>query len=175
MAITYFKRYRMEIDLKRVDELLLPSPFSWKPWSDSLLESHAETKYFCFRDELDALVFPALGELSGCRRLMRQIRRKPGFQPGATWLLDGPTGSCGTIQGVRDRSGFGAIQNVGILPEYRGLGLGRILVCKALTGFREAGLQQVFLEVTAENLPAVQLYRSIGFRRVKTLYKAISG
>jgi ribosomal protein S18 acetylase RimI-like enzyme len=44
-----------------------------------------------------------------------------------------------------------------------------------LAGFRQAGLRQAYLEVTAENAQAVQLYRNVGFRRAKTLYKAIDG
>jgi ribosomal protein S18 acetylase RimI-like enzyme len=47
------------------------------------------------------------------------------------------------------------------------------LVRRALAGFSQAGLRQAYLEVTAENVPAVQLYRNVGFRRAKTLYKAI--
>ena len=36
-----------------------------------------------------------------------------------------------------DRGPIGAIQNVGVAPDYRGLGLGRRpLVFKCLTGFR---------------------------------------
>ena len=82
-------------------------------------------------------------------------------------------GYVGTVQGVADLGPIGAIQNVGVLRMYRGLGLGRALVRRALAGFHQAGLRQAYLEVTAENVPAVQLYRNVGFRRAKTLYKAI--
>jgi ribosomal protein S18 acetylase RimI-like enzyme len=47
------------------------------------------------------------------------------------------------------------------------------LVRRALAGFSRAGLTRAYLEVTAENSAAVQLYRNVGFRRVKTLYKAV--
>ena len=42
-------------------------------------------------------------------------------------------------------------------------------------GFRAAGLRRVYLEVTAENSSAVRLYRDLGFRRAKVLYKAVDG
>ena len=106
---------------------------------------------------------------------MREIRRKPGFLPGATWLIACPEGYVGTVQGVMDRGPIGAIQNLGVIPAYRGLGLGRALVRRALRGFYQAGLRRAYLEVTAENAAAVQLYRSLGFRRAKTLYKAVDG
>ena len=176
MAITYHKRFRMEINLdgSPPPPLLLP-PFRWVGWDESLLNSHAEVKYQSFRDEIDSHVFPCLGEKNGCLRLMREIRRKPGFLAVSTWLIACPNGYCGTVQGVMDRGPIGAIQNLGVVPAYRGLGLGKALVRQALEGFYQAGLRQAYLEVTAENSSAVQLYRAIGFRRSKTLYKAVNG
>jgi len=176
MAITYYKRLRMEVDLDGSNlSQTLPGPFFWAPWDETLLAQHAEVKYRSFREEIDAAVFPCLGDRQGCLRLMREIRRKPGFLPGATWLIACEEGYVGTIQGVMDYGPIGAVQNVGVLPEYRGLGLGRALVNRALWGFHQAGLRRAYLEVTAENRSAVQLYRALGFRKARTLYKAVGG
>ena len=178
MAITYYKRLRMEIDLDGHSPTLaaaLPGRFVWVPWEEALLADHAEVKFQSFRHEIDAYVFPCLGDRYGCQRLMREIRRKPGFLPGATWLIACPEGYVATVQGVMDLGPIGAIQNLGVIPSYRGIGLGRALVHRALAGFREAGLRRAYLEVTAENNAAVQLYRSLGFHRAKTLYKAVDG
>ena len=174
MAISYYKRFRMEVDLDgSLVTPALPFPFRWVGWEESLLDQHAEVKYRSFRDEIDAQVFPCLGDRFGCQRLMREIRNKPGFLPAATWLIASPEGYCGTIQGVMDRGPIGAIQNVGVIPSYRGLGLGRALIRRALDGFYRVGLRRAYLEVTAENSAAVLLYREVGFRRAKTLYKAV--
>lgn len=174
MAVSYFKRFRMEIDLDG-DAAAEPLPhgFRWIAWDDDLIDLHSELKYLSFRSELDSLIFPCLGDREGCRRLMREIRRKPGFLPSATWAIAAPEGCVATIQGVIDRGPIGSIQNVGVLPGYRGQGLGRALVRQALAGFTAAGLRRAYLEVTAENQAAVRLYRGIGFRRCRTLYKAI--
>lgn len=175
MAITYYKRLRMEIDLTALEAPPpLSAPYFWVPWDEGLLPAHAEVKYQSFREAIDAAVFPCLGDRNGCLRLMREIRRKAGFLPSATWLIANHDGCVGTIQGVLDRGPIGAIQNVGVLPDHRGFGLGAALVRKALWGFREAGVNRAFLEVTAENQPAARLYRGLGFQRVKTLYKAVS-
>jgi ribosomal protein S18 acetylase RimI-like enzyme len=174
MAITYYKRFRMEIDLDRaITTALLPRSFAWVPWQESLLEQHAEVKYRSFMGEVDAYVFPCLGDRYGCRRLMSEIRRKSGFLPEATWMIACSEGYVGTVQGVKDQGSIGAIQNVGVIPSYRGLGLGRALIRRALAGFCQAGLHRAYLEVTAENSAAVRLYREVGFRRAKTLYKAV--
>ena len=68
---------------------------------------------------------------------------------------------------------MGAIQNLGVLPAHRGLGLGAALLLQALHGFRRAGLGRAFLEVTAQNDAAIRLYRRLGFRCRKTIYKAV--
>ncbi len=176
MAMTYYKRFRMEIDLNgAITGAALPGSFVWVPWEESLVEKHAEVKFLSFLGEVDAYVFPCLGDRAGCRRLMGEIRRKPGFLPGATWLVACTDGYVGAVQGVMDQGPIGAIQNVGVLPDFRGRGLGRALVRRALAGFAQAGLQRAYLEVTAQNDGAVQLYREVGFRRAKTLYKAVSG
>lgn len=171
--ITYFKRFRMEIDLNPFLVPPLPEGYSWVPWDDTLLESHAEVMFHSFQEQVDAIVFPSLGNRSGCSVLMTEIRRKPGFLPLATWLLTSPSGYCGTVQGVRDRSGLGAIQNLGVLPLHRGRGLGRVLLIQALHGFLRSSLGRAYLEVTAQNDGAVRLYHRLGFRRRKTLYKAV--
>lgn len=182
MGVIYYKRFRMEIDLVRTPPPPPPeltTGYEWTAWHPRLLDRHAAAKLACFHHELDAEVFPCLGEAEGCRRLMSEIVNRPQFTPGATWLISrhAPDGEwlddCGTIQGVMHEPGIGSIQNVGIVSEHRGLGLGRTLVLKSLEGFFRAGADRVFLEVTARNLPAVQLYRSLGFRLARTSYRAV--
>ena len=176
---TYFKRFRMEADLgiPRTGSGL-PAGYRFVPWNEAVIDVHARTKFRAFRDELDAIVFPCLGSLEGCRRLMREIRNKSGFLPAATWLIARGTTPeslqwCGTIQGVADRHGVGMIQNVGVVPGHRGLGLGRCLVERAAAGFRMHGLRRVSLEVTVDNARAVRLYQRLGFRRIRTVYKSV--
>ncbi len=180
MGLTYFKRFRMEIDLSgRVfAPAVLPPGYRLIEWSDSLLESHAEAKYQSFRDEIDSNVFPCLGDLVGCHRLMQEIRGKQGFLPQATWLAayEAPGGLlefCGTIQGIRDYTGMGAIQNLGVTPEHRSRHLGSCLLVGALAGFQQAGLRRAFLEVTAQNSGAIRLYHRMGFTKARTVYKAV--
>ena len=180
MGLTYFKRFRMEFDLDDLpatgDE---PKGYRMVPWNDGLLHAHADTKYQSFCFELDANVFPCLGDREGCRRLMGEISRRPGFVQEATWLMsysdsrDKAPEYCGTIQGVCDRHGTGWVQNLGITPPHRGRKLGTKLLFKSLAGFRTAGLRRGALEVTAQNTGALRLYQRLGFRTVKTVYKAV--
>lgn len=181
MPTTYFKRLRMEIKLRGVKlaEPVLPEGYQWRAWHPVLTEAHARVKCESFRGEIDAMLFPAFADVAGCRRLMRDISLRRGFASAATWLIcRAPNGFGGphpvaTIQGVQLGWRRGAIQNVGVVPQHRGLGLGRALLAKSLCGFRDLGIRRVTLEVTAENLPAVELYRQLGFRHRRTSYKTV--
>lgn len=171
----------MTCDLRR----RLPAPpslgngYRFVAWRSDLVEAHADTKYRSFRWEIDSEVFSCLGEYSGCHRLMREISQRRGFLPETTWLIEyanpetGQSENCGTIQGIRTSHGVGNIQNVGTTPDHRGRGIGEALVTRALIGFQEAGVRNVLLEVTARNEVAVRLYRRLGFRHAKTVYKSV--
>lgn len=178
MGLTYFKRYRMEIDLRRplFAAPELPAGYTLAAWCEDLLAAHARAKFQSFCVEIDANVFPCLGDREGCERLMREIAQRDGFLAEATWLLTWQCGDsgehCGTVQGVRDTREYGAVQNLGITPQHRGRGLGTALLRRSLEGFRSVGLRRAFLEVTAQNVGAVRLYQRLGFRRVRTVYKA---
>lgn len=171
--ISYFKRHKMEVELRDLPSPRLPDGFSFAPWSCELLDTHADILFGSFQLEIDSQVFPSLGDRQGSICLMIEMSRKHGFLPEATWLLRGPDGPCGTVQGMRERGGMGSIQNLGILPYWRGRGLGAALLLQALHGFCRAGLGRAQLEVTAQNDAAVRLYRRLGFHRSKTLYKAV--
>src|SRR5688572_12702406 len=154
--VTYYKRYRMEADLTLpLPTADLPAEFTWLPWAERLLDTHAEVKFRCFHGELDGIIFPNLGCRDGCAHLMREIVSRPGFRPEATWLIALGETCVGTVQGISDRAGTGGIQNLGVVAGHRGRGLGKALLLKALHGFRNFGLAKATLEVTAQNESAI--------------------
>ncbi len=173
----FFRRFRMTFDLRfcELPEPLLPDGFKWVPFGEELISRHAAVKHESFRAEMDTSLFPDLKSGLGCEQMMQAIYQHRKFSELATWLIATENGhgficdDCATIQGLALSPFHGEIQNVGVAPEYRGLGLGRALVLKALQGFQKSELKQVQLEVTAHNMPAVELYRSIGFRLTQTI------
>lgn len=180
MSVTYFKRYRMEVELFRrpIAPVALPVGYRLVPWSPDLVDDHAEAKFHSFRGEIDAGIFHSLSELTGCIQLMEGISSGDGFVPEATWLVEtrNPSGErevCGTIQGIKINHRYGAIQNVGVVRLHRGQGIGAALVCAALLGFQQIGMPRAYLEVTVQNKRAVRLYQRLGFRRTKTIYKSV--
>ena len=179
--LVFFKRYRMQFDLRnhRFDELTPPPNFRLLEWKPQLITAHSVAKFRSFRDEFDVNVFPSLGNPDGCRKLMNEISTRSDFVPEATWLLahaDPERESvvnCGTVQGVMDGPSLGVIQNIGVVKSYRGLGLGSLIIFKSLEGFQKAGAKVVSLEVTAHNSGAIKLYQRLGFETKKIVYKIV--
>ncbi|HMP78869.1 MAG TPA: N-acetyltransferase [Pirellulaceae bacterium] len=184
--MTYFRRYRMERAL--ITELFpfpeLPPGYDCHAWDPRDIDAHAHAKFLSFRAELDVHVFPCLGIEQGCLHLMKEIVGRNGFAPQATWLLtfqsQASTGHgssvqarqpIGTIQGIVTDERTGTIQNIGIAPEHRGRGLGRLLIGRTLQGFQSLGLTRAVLEVTAHNTQACRLYERLGFRFQRIVYK----
>lgn len=61
------------------------------------------------------------------------------------------------------------IGNLAVHPDFRRRGIGRSLTLAAIARARECGGELVTLEVRAENTPAYDLYRSLGFQSVESI------
>ena len=55
------------------------------------------------------------------------------------------------------------IQTIAVVPELRSQGLGRELMTALIREAELRGVQDLFLDVRADNIPARALYRSLGF------------
>lgn len=62
----------------------------------------------------------------------------------------------------------GRISMLGVDPDYRGRGVGKVVLLAGLSHLRSKGLQVARLTVDSENRVANALYRSIGFRTCDT-------
>lgn len=174
-----WKRLRMQLDLRNRGRFPvgLPEGYHWVPWRTLLADRHAQVKWKSFRNDLDGQVFNCLSRADGCHSLMREIASQKTFCPESTWLVvyqpepDWPPADVGTIQGILRLGAVGAIQNVGVVPEHRGQGIGKALVLQAANGFLQCGMHFAALEVTAENETAVRLYQRLGFYVNEVLYR----
>ncbi len=67
----------------------------------------------------------------------------------------------------RDRGAY--ITSVSALPAFRGRGLTRALLCACIADVESAsGASTIELEVAPSNVPAVDLYESLGFQRQRS-------
>ncbi|HTR96757.1 MAG TPA: GNAT family N-acetyltransferase [Candidatus Acidoferrales bacterium] len=79
--------------------------------------------------------------------------------------VDGPVG----FVYVAKRDARAWIGGMGVVPEARRAGLGRALMQAAIEGARDAGADEIVLEVLRPNERARRLYESLGFRTVREL------
>jgi ribosomal protein S18 acetylase RimI-like enzyme len=71
----------------------------------------------------------------------------------------------GETSGLPKRFGMGWIGTLGVLPEARGIGIGRALLLRSLAEFWSRGERRVVLAVDAANeTGATRLYESVGMR-----------
>jgi ribosomal protein S18 acetylase RimI-like enzyme len=67
----------------------------------------------------------------------------------------------------RISSELAELRRIYLLPEYRGSGMGRMLVEKALNFCREKKHEKVVLDTTERNKAAIALFTKLGFKVVK--------
>jgi ribosomal-protein-alanine N-acetyltransferase len=60
------------------------------------------------------------------------------------------------------------VNNVAVHPDFRGLGLGETIMRYAIARVRDAGATFMTLEVRQSNMPAMTLYRKLGFEIMGT-------
>jgi mycothiol synthase len=70
------------------------------------------------------------------------------------------------VEAGDDGTPAGVVGHVGVLPAWRGRGLGRVLMRWALRRFASLGVDRAELSVVAANEGALRLYASEGFRTV---------
>jgi mycothiol synthase len=99
---------------------------------------------------------------------LRHVHALPEFDPSGFLLvfptgdLDRPVAFCRTSM----HDGSGEVHLIGVLPEWRGAGLGRALLYWGVHHLRERGATEITLSVEAMNERALGLYERAGFRRV---------
>jgi ribosomal-protein-alanine N-acetyltransferase len=58
------------------------------------------------------------------------------------------------------------VTNVGVLPEYRGLGIGELLMRSLMAAAKTRGAKKMTLEVRKSNYIAQNLYSKLGFEPI---------
>jgi ribosomal protein S18 acetylase RimI-like enzyme len=72
-------------------------------------------------------------------------------------------GWCDIVPATREGHRHCGRLGMGVLPAWRGQGIGRRLLERTVAWARESGLERIELDVYASNAPAIALYRSAGF------------
>ena len=88
---------------------------------------------------------------------------EPWSEKSLTEEIDNPA-ACFLVAMQQDEVlGYGDVDNIAVFPEFRGHGVGRTLMAALIEKARENGGVFITLEVRTSNLPAIAMYRSLGF------------
>lgn len=96
----------------------------------------------------------------------------PGVSPEDILLLvrgEEIAGYCWTKMEGGPELQIGIIGMIGVAPQFRGSGLGRVTLLNSMQRLAEKGSNVVELEVDSENPPARELYASVGFQKISEL------
>ena len=101
----------------------------------------------------------------------RKFMRSPVYDPELETLAVAPDGCiaafCLTWTDPVNR--IGLFEPVGTHPDFRRLGLGRAVMAEACRRLAQRGMTRAMVCTSQDNLPAIKLYESVGFRTVNRL------
>ena len=138
-------------------------------WNQAAYEEAAQLIHRAYEGHVDSGVNDQYRTIAGAARFLNNIIRFPGcgvFDPANSSLLrESKTGTlAGLLLCSRVRHDMGHITQLCIAPEYRGRGLGGVLLAHCAHALTRLSVRGLSLTVTESNHHAVRLYEAQGFR-----------
>ena len=167
-----FERAFLRNDLANVR----PTPpdngaFSFEPWSASYSDRAAALMQWAHFGSVDAEMNEMYRSQEGCRSLLDSIIVQHAcgeLVPAASYVLRKARGQAlsGFLLTTEISAGHAHLAQVAVSPSAQGLGLGKLLLARAIYTLARAGYRSVSLMVSETNQRASSLYESMGFRAV---------
>jgi ribosomal protein S18 acetylase RimI-like enzyme len=142
------------------------------PWSDRDFDAAARLIQLAYTDHVDGQINDQYCSEAGSL-FLRNIVLLPGcgiFLPEASFVIRPTTENAlaGMILTSTVADKVGHTTQVCVKPGYHGNGIGRQLMEHSIQALRRRRYESLSLTVTSVNTHAVELYRHLGFRTVKT-------
>jgi len=149
-----------------------------RPWHDQDLNLAGKLIADAYRDHPDSLINDQYRTVHGSQRFLQNIVRFPGcgvFSPQASHVIVDRKSRelVALLLGSRVSAQCGHITQVCVHPQYRRLGLARMLLRVAALQFQRLGMTELTLTVTETNARAVELYRSEGYEIAHSFNAAV--
>ncbi len=147
-----------------------PAGMEVRRWIDSDFAPAARLIASAYQGHLDSHINEQYRTASGSQRFLHNIVRFPGcgyFDPDSsrTLLRRGSQELAGLLLCSRVRENVGHVTQICVASQYRGAGLGRLLMQECAGNLAKRGFKLLTLTVTASNRNAVRLYEHLGFRQ----------
>lgn len=136
---------------------------------EKYFQSFHETLSFVAKEQvyLEMIEAPSLEKVSS---FQRDLISKNG--PVYYALCEGKVvGWCDVFPFENPRQNHRGSLGMGLLPQFRGKGLGEKLLKKVLDHAKSFGLEKVELHVYTDNSPAINLYKGLGFTEIGIIKK----
>jgi ribosomal protein S18 acetylase RimI-like enzyme len=151
------------------DGASLPPGLELRRWAESDLGPAARLIATSYQGHLDSHINEQYRTASGSQRFLHNIVRFPGcgyFDSESSFALVQPGSDdlAGLLLCSRVREDVGHVTQICVAPEYRGQGLGRLLMVECARALAKRNFALLTLTVTASNRKAVSLYEWLGFR-----------
>jgi GNAT superfamily N-acetyltransferase len=141
----------MRQSLGRIPQVPRPDGLTVEPWTEATAPLFHRAWSESFAERPGYVPVPL-------EEWCRWVESEPTFLPEHSRVVLDGEGPVGFVTVSTDW-----IDQAGVVPAWRGRGLGAHLMARSLTALKKAGSEQVWLCVTEDN-PAHELYRSLGFR-----------
>jgi ribosomal protein S18 acetylase RimI-like enzyme len=150
-------------------EVALPDGMELRRWAENDLGAAARLIATSYQGHLDSHINEQYRTASGSQRFLHNIVRFPGcgyFDSESSRALvhRGNPDLTGLLLCSRVRDDVGHVTQICVGPEYRGRGLGRLLMAECARSLAKRNFSLLTLTVTASNRKAVSLYEWLGFK-----------
>jgi N-acetylglutamate synthase-like GNAT family acetyltransferase len=168
--------------IEDIDNPELSDGMKYEVYDNSQIDELSKVVFISNEGNIDQIVFPNFfGTIKDCKTLIENIENNVygEYKKPYSWLLieeNRIIGAC--LMTIRNKGDTGYIPDIVIDPNYRGKGLGKMLLIhsmkKIIVG--EPDIVKVDLDVTLEN-DARFLYNSLGFKKLReySMYTWVNG
>lgn len=141
-----------------------PQAAIWHSFNESNAAAFSATLRATYCGTLDC---PELSGLRNDADILAAHQSSGEFLPDCWELaeIDGNVAGCILLNRVIGSSAF-EVAYMGVTPNFRGRGVGALLLRRALEKTRQFGAHQITLAVDARNIPARKLYEKLEFRAI---------
>jgi ribosomal protein S18 acetylase RimI-like enzyme len=153
-----------------MDGKVIAADIELRRWTEQDYQPSAAVITSAYRNHVDSEINDQYRTLSGSLRFLNNIIRFPGcgtFDAESSFVAVNKRNHAlvGVILCSRVRYDTGHVTQICVLPEHRGLGLGKALLAATVRNLTQRKFSALSLTVTEANSPAVDLYARLGFEQ----------
>jgi len=153
-----------------IEAKVIAADIELRRWTEQDYQPSAAVITSAYRNHVDSEINDQYRTLSGSLRFLNNIIRFPGcgtFDPESSFVAVNKRNHSlvGVILCSRVRYDTGHVTQICVLPDHRGLGLGKALLAVTVRNLTQRKFSALSLTVTEANSPAVDLYARLGFEQ----------